>query len=48
MRQAGEWDVWEVEHEAGTCGRTSGELAIVREDQDETQYGRAHEVWMSV
>ena len=48
MRQAGEWDVREVEHEAGMCGGTSGESAIVQEDQDETRYRRGHEVRMSV
>ena len=48
VRQAGEWDVQEVEHEAGMCGRTSGELAIVREDRDETWYRQGHEVRMSV
>ena len=48
MRQAGEWDVQEVEHEAGMCGGTSGESAIVREDWDEAQYKQGHEVRMSV
>ena len=38
MRQAGEWDVWEVEHEAGMCGGTSGESTIVQEDWYETWY----------
>ena len=40
--------MWGVEHEAGMCGRTSGESAIGRLDQDETQCEQGHEVWMSV
>ena len=48
MRQAGKWDVQEVEHEAGTCGETSGKSAIVQEDRDETWYERGHEVRMLV
>ena len=48
MRQAGEWDVQEVEHKARTWGRTSGKLATGWEDQDEIQCRQGHEVWMSV
>ena len=48
MRQAGEWDVREVEHEAGMCGGTSGKSAIVREDWDGAWYEQGHEVQMSV
>ena len=48
MRQAGKWDVQEVEHEAGTWGRTSGKLATGQEDWDETQCRQGHEVQMLV